>query len=247
MAGRAASLRGLRRKVPERRVVAATVLRRARPSPSFARVTLGGEALARFEPLGFDQWSRMFIPQGRPGEPGCGPLSAWAQTARPGDSVGVLDQGLLFLPEQATGRVILAGDETAVPAVAGALRDMPATAVGEALLEVPHAADAQELAAPKGVTVTWLPREGTGLRPGELLLREATARLEATASSGVGEARPVSAAGAGASRAGAGDELPYVYAAGEAAMAVTLSQTLKRRLGWPTKRFTAVTYWRLGA
>src|SRR5690606_19339611 len=193
MAGRAASLRGLRRKVPERRVVAATVLRRARPSPSFARVTLGGEALARFEPLGFDQWFRMFIPQGRPGEPGCGPLSAWAQTARPGDSVGVLDQGLLFLPEQATGRVILAGDETAVPAVAGALRDMPATAVGEALLEVPHAA------------------------------------------------------GAGASRAGAGDELPYVYAAGEAAMAVTLSQTLKRRLGWPTKRFTAVTYWRLGA
>lgn len=193
MAGRAASLRGLRRKVPERRVVAATVLRRARPSPSFARVTLGGEALARFEPLGFDQWSRMFIPQGRPGEPGCGPLSAWAQTARPGDSVGVLDQGLLFLPEQATGRVILAGDETAVPAVAGALRDMPATAVGEALLEVPHAA------------------------------------------------------GAGASRAGAGGELPYVYAAGEAAMAVTLSQTLKRRLGWPTKRFTAVTYWRLGA
>lgn len=193
MAGRAASLRGLRRKVPERRVVAATVLRRARPSPSFARVTLGGEALARFEPLGFDQWFRMFIPQGRPGEPGCGPLSAWAQTARPGDSVGVLDQGLLFLPEQATGRVILAGDETAVPAVAGALRDMPATAVGEALLEVPHAADA------------------------------------------------------GASRAGAGGELPYVYAAGEAAMAVTLSQTLKRRLGWPTKRFTAVTYWRLGA
>jgi len=38
------------------------VLRRRRLSPSFARVTLGGDDLARFVPLGRDQWFRLFLP-----------------------------------------------------------------------------------------------------------------------------------------------------------------------------------------
>lgn len=38
------------------------VLRRQRLSPSFARVTLGGDDLARFVPLGRDQWFRLFLP-----------------------------------------------------------------------------------------------------------------------------------------------------------------------------------------
>lgn len=40
------------------------VLRRERLSPHFARVTLGGEELRRFTPMGFDQWFRLFIPVG---------------------------------------------------------------------------------------------------------------------------------------------------------------------------------------
>ena len=37
-------------------------MRRRRLTPSFVRVTLGGAALARFEPQGFDQWVRLFVP-----------------------------------------------------------------------------------------------------------------------------------------------------------------------------------------
>ena len=52
------------------------------------------------------------------------------------------------------------GDETALPAIAGILRDLPGDAVGAALCEVPLSADVQELAAPAGVEVVWLPRDG---------------------------------------------------------------------------------------
>lgn len=38
------------------------VVRRERISPHFARVTLGGGDIARFRPMGFDQWFRLFIP-----------------------------------------------------------------------------------------------------------------------------------------------------------------------------------------
>ena len=38
------------------------VLRRERLSPGFVRVTLGGDDIERFVPLGFDQWFRLFIP-----------------------------------------------------------------------------------------------------------------------------------------------------------------------------------------
>ncbi len=45
-----------------------------------------------------------------------------------------------FVPGAAT-ELLLVGDETAVPAVAGILRDLPAEARGAAFLEVPLAAD----------------------------------------------------------------------------------------------------------
>ena len=38
------------------------VVRRRRLSPSFVRVTLGGQSLAGFVPLGADQWIRLFLP-----------------------------------------------------------------------------------------------------------------------------------------------------------------------------------------
>jgi NADPH-dependent ferric siderophore reductase len=43
-------------------LVRASVVRSARISPHFVRVTLGGPDLARFVPLGFDQWMRLMIP-----------------------------------------------------------------------------------------------------------------------------------------------------------------------------------------
>ncbi|MFI5660404.1 siderophore-interacting protein [Streptomyces sp. NPDC051684] len=40
------------------------VLRSERLSPHFARVTLGGDDIADFRPMGYDQWFRLFLPAG---------------------------------------------------------------------------------------------------------------------------------------------------------------------------------------
>ena len=56
--------------------------------------------------------------------------------------------GVDFQPPPRTGAVLLAGDETAVPAIAAILERLPATTVGETLLEVPLGDDALELVAP---------------------------------------------------------------------------------------------------
>ncbi|WP_442864204.1 siderophore-interacting protein [Arthrobacter sp. ATA002] len=65
--------------------------------------------------------------------------------------------------------VLLAGDETAVPAITAILESLPAGVTGHALLEVPDAADALPVHTRSSVRVSWLPR---GPRPhGELLER----------------------------------------------------------------------------
>ena len=75
---------------------------------------------------------------------------------------GVPYGGIEFDPADAR-RLLIVGDETAVPAVCGILRDLPADAVGAAYVEVPVSGDVLHVTAPPGVTVTWLPRNGAPL------------------------------------------------------------------------------------
>lgn len=91
----------------------------------------------------------------------------WALQAAPGQRLVTLAPrrghefgGIEWSPGTAT-RLLLVGDETAVPAIRGVLRDLPADATGAAYLEVPVDADVQDLVSPAGVHVTWLPRNGT--------------------------------------------------------------------------------------
>lgn len=94
--------------------------------------------------------------------------NAWAQQARVGDRVVLLAPrrgheygGIEWAPGTAT-RLLIVGDETAVPAIRGVLRDLPADARGAAFLEVPTADDIQrDVTRPEGVELTWLPREGS--------------------------------------------------------------------------------------
>lgn len=99
-----------------------------------------------------------------------GVAGAWAQRARAGETVAILDQGCGFdlLPD-ATDH-LLVGDESALPAILGILRDLPRDARGLALVEVPEAADAQPVDAPPGVELRWLPRDDPAARPGALAL-----------------------------------------------------------------------------
>lgn len=107
-----------------------------------------------------------------------GPASSWAAEAKPGDRVTVIGPnvvhcitaetygGIEWRPGLAR-HVMLAGDETAVPAIAAILENLPAGITGHALLEVPDEADIQPISTASGVRVSWLPR--CGRTHGELL------------------------------------------------------------------------------
>src|SRR5688500_2115548 len=98
-----------------------------------------------------------------------GPGSAWAARAAVGDRLvtmaprrGMPFGGIEFAPGSAR-TLLLAGDETAVPAVCSILEDLPDGARGAAFLEVPHAQDIQDVRCPVGMEVVWLPREDAEL------------------------------------------------------------------------------------
>ncbi|AWK88091.1 siderophore-interacting protein [Azospirillum thermophilum] len=86
--------------------------------------------------------------------------AAFARRARPGDLCGM--SGPCGLGIRPAGWYLLAGDETALPAIARILEDLPADARGTALIEVRDADDELPLRAPAGVAVRWLHRRDVG-------------------------------------------------------------------------------------
>lgn len=88
-----------------------------------------------------------------------GIAAKWSLECEPGDSVGLLDEGIGFAPRADASWFVLVGDETALPAIAGICASLPADARGVAIIEVPCAADAQELDAPAGLEVRWVARD----------------------------------------------------------------------------------------
>lgn len=201
-------------------------------------------------------------------EPGAtGPGSTWASRARVGDRLvvvaprrGVPFGGIEFAPGDA--RVLLvAADETAVPAVCRILEDLPADACGSAFLEVPVGADVQEVRGPAGVDVVWLARDGRPL--GEPLAAAVRAHLgpdapavpEAehapdevdpdlwetpTYSSSGEDVRPSGGAGDGRL-----DGL-YAWIAGEAGVVTALRRHLVKDLGMDRRQVAFMGYWRRG-
>jgi NADPH-dependent ferric siderophore reductase len=101
-----------------------------------------------------------------------GHASRWAQRTQAGDTVVLLDQGRGYEFAADTTFHLLVGDETAMPAVVGILRDLPRDARGLAIIEVPSADDAQPVAAPPGFEVRWLDRGDAREVPGRLALAE---------------------------------------------------------------------------
>lgn len=84
----------------------------------------------------------------------------WADAAQPGDAVVLGGIGGGYAPDPDAGWHLLAGDDSALPAIAAALEAMPKDAEGVAFLEVDGDADHLELAAPSGIEVVWLHRDG---------------------------------------------------------------------------------------
>lgn len=85
-----------------------------------------------------------------------GAAGPWADAAAPGDAVVLRGIGGGYSPDPAADWHLLAGDESALPAIAAALESMPEDAQGIALLEVSSEADSLDLVAPDGIVIEWL-------------------------------------------------------------------------------------------
>src|SRR3954454_16468312 len=115
-----------------------------------------------------------------------GPASAWAERATVGDAVVLVGPDARFVGDAggvewhppAAATLVVAGDETAVPAICAIVESLPPGRRALVLMEVPTAGDVLDLAVPTGVRVTWLPR-GTAARGAPLTagLRAAVANL----------------------------------------------------------------------
>ncbi|MFF2044429.1 siderophore-interacting protein [Kitasatospora sp. NPDC058170] len=96
-----------------------------------------------------------------------GPASGWAERARPGDRLGMVGPSELYArpvspAESAAGAdwMLLAGDETALPAIATLVEALPAGVGAVAFIEVADAAERQAFDTRAELTVHWVYRDG---------------------------------------------------------------------------------------
>ncbi|HUB91926.1 MAG TPA: siderophore-interacting protein [Dyella sp.] len=100
---------------------------------------------------------------------GDGPASTWAENARPGQQIGVAGPRGSFVVAEDFDHYVLVGDETALPAIARRLDEMPAGVRVVALIEIPERADRQPLRSQADVEVIWLERDGADAASSDLL------------------------------------------------------------------------------
>jgi NADPH-dependent ferric siderophore reductase len=89
-----------------------------------------------------------------------GVAGAWAGSAQPGQRIYLMGPSGAYTPDPAADWHLLAGDETALPAISAALEALPANAIGKAFIEVGSPDDEIPLTAPDGVEVNWVYRGG---------------------------------------------------------------------------------------
>ncbi|XRQ03404.1 siderophore-interacting protein [Actinomadura welshii] len=90
-----------------------------------------------------------------------GPAAAWAEAARPGDRITALgptgpDNGGYDFRPPPGAPVVMAGDITALPAIAGNLASLPAGTPARVWIDVPDPADRQELPTAADADVSWV-------------------------------------------------------------------------------------------
>lgn len=89
-----------------------------------------------------------------------GVAGQWASVAQPGQPIYLMGPGGAYTPDPTADWHLLAGDESALPAIAVALEALPADAIGEAFIEVAGPDDEIPLTAPESVEVRWVYRGG---------------------------------------------------------------------------------------
>ncbi|MFI9052759.1 siderophore-interacting protein [Streptomyces sp. NPDC053427] len=157
-----------------------------------------------------------------------GPASRWAAAARPGDRLTVLapavedNGGIDFRPPAGTDWILLTGDETALPAIAGILSWLSPGTHAKVWIEIDHEDDRQHLPTFADADITWLVRDGAGAaHPEPVLSAVRAAKLP--------------------------EGTPYAWIAGEAGTVKALRRHLVRERGIDRGAVKFTGYWRRGA
>ncbi len=191
-----------------------------------------------------------------------GPAVRWSATARRGDSIVVIgpnglfpgaQAGIEWRPPATAGSFLVAGDETAVPAISSIVAALPADARGHVFCEVPTSDDVLSFDAPPGVSVTWLARRGEGVtaQHGELLdlaVRAGAPRLlyEGTVREEFEDVDLDAGILWDVPEQSSAPEGVYAWIAGEATAVKELRRFLVRDLGMDRKAVAFMGYWRAG-
>lgn len=149
-----------------------------------------------------------------------GPGSGWAAQAKPGQQIGMSGTGGRTAP--ARDWMLLAGDETALPAIARIGESLPASTTGRVLVEVQTPDDQIALDMPEGMTVQWLYR-------GNAAAGTTTRLADAIQSCAI-----------------ATDTDRFVWVGAEFATAQSVRTWLRDTIGLGNKEQLVVAYWRLG-
>lgn len=168
-------VRRVRHEIKKR---ALTVVAAESITPNMRRITLAGDSLEDFISASFDDHIKLFFP-GDGDTPamrdytprafshaerrlviefaqhGDGPAAAWSAAAQPGDTLTIGGpRGSFIIPTDYDWH-LLAGDETALPAIARRLEELPAGARVIVLLQVAPA-DRRPLASQADVALHWV-------------------------------------------------------------------------------------------
>jgi NADPH-dependent ferric siderophore reductase len=186
------------------------VLRWPKPSPTSREYTV-----RRYDPVSGELDLDVALHEGGLG-------ADWARAVTPGTAVHVAGPpGGLIVPHT-YDRYLLAGDLTALPAIARWLEELPRTAVGWAFVEVADASEEIELPAPEDVEVHWLHRDGAAPGTSDVLARAV---------------RTI--------RVPPGERL-YAWVAGEAGAIKPLRRWLRDELGLGQADHDVTGYWKRG-
>lgn len=89
---------------------------------------------------------------------GTGVASTWARGCEVGDQVHIAGPKMSLLHPQGADWLLIAGDDTAIPAIARWVEELPEGTIAEVFIEVGGPGDEQAIDAGEGVTITWVHR-----------------------------------------------------------------------------------------
>lgn len=152
---------------------------------------------------------------------GTGLAAEWAAAATPGDRIHIVG------PHRTGGLpsgdwLLIVGDDTALPAIGRLLEELPAEAVGTAIIEIAADSHRQPLTAPDGIRIEWVLRDPQPGSADDFPLLRAVRALPW--------------------REGA----PFAWIAGEQSQVRTLRRFLVGERGVPKSAIDFSGYWRRG-